>query len=91
MTTMKHSNKFVSTRFRTNAWYWVATWGGRAKYRCVDVGWNRKSASFTPARRNGQEFRVRMAVTDGVENCRCDTVLYGRIWADQPWKRRVAK
>jgi hypothetical protein len=85
---MKRSRQFINTRFRKGAWYWVATWGGRAKYRCVDIGWNRKSASFMPARRGGKEFRVRIAFTDRVENCLCDSMIYGRIWADQHWSKR---
>jgi len=73
-------------RFVTGRDYWVATWGGRAKYRCVDIHWNRKSASFVPARR--PQFRVRIANTNGVENCLSDTVFNSRLWADQSWDER---
>jgi len=88
---MKRGSK---KRFVKGVDYWVATWGGQAKYRCVDIRWNRKSASFMPARRphpwetHGKEFRVRIAVTNGVENCLTDSVLYGRLWADQRWDER---
>ena len=88
---MKRGSK---KQFLAGVDYLVATWGGQAKYRCVDIRWNRKSASFAPARRsnrrdtNGKEFRVRIALTNGVENCLSDSVLYGRLWADKRWDER---
>ncbi len=60
---------------------------GRAKYRCVSIHWNRRTARFVSASRTDEPFSSRIAITkDGVETCQSDTMLRGRISADRRWK-----